>query len=238
MLSLPLAFLAGLLSILSPCVLPLLPIVLGAAASEGRHGPFALAAGVAISFVTVGLFVALFGWGIGLDAGFFRVLAAVLLIVVGVTLVVPLLQTRLAVAAGPMSGWIDAQFGESVRGGHWGQFGMGVLLGAVWSPCVGPTLGAASLLAARGENVGQVALTMIAFGFGAALPLGLLGLLSREMLSRWRSRMLTAGSSIKTGLGIVLIAAGLLIVAGQDKRLEAYLVERSPAWLTELTTRF
>jgi len=238
MLSISLAFFAGVLSILSPCVLPLLPIVLGSAAAEGRRGPVALAAGLAISFVIVGLFVALFGWSIGLDAGFFRTFGALLLIAVGSALAIPTLQGHLAVAAGPMSGWIDAQFGGSIRNGHWGQFGMGILLGTVWSPCVGPTLGAASLLAAQGKNLGQVAFTMAAFGVGAAVPLVLLGFLSREVLLRWRTRMLATGGALKTVLGVALIAAGLLIVTGQDKRLEATLVEISPAWLTTLTTRF
>ena len=60
-----------------------------------------------------------------------------------------------------------------------GQFAVGLLLGAVWSPCVGPTLGAASLLASQGKDLPQVALTMVVFGIGAAVPLILLGLLSR-----------------------------------------------------------
>ena len=89
-----------------------------------------------------------------------------------------------------------------------GQFGLGLLLGAVWSPCVGPTLGAASLLAAKGENLGQVAITMLAFGIGAALPLMLLGFLSREAMMRWRGRLMEAGRGGKTLLGVLLLAIG------------------------------
>ena len=73
--TLGLAFLAGILSVLSPCVLPLLPLVLGAAASEHRLGPAALAGGLALSFVAIGLFVATVGFAIGLDAGVFRLAA-------------------------------------------------------------------------------------------------------------------------------------------------------------------
>ena len=100
--TLGLAFLAGLLSILSPCVLPLLPIVLGAAASEHRLGPIALAAGMALSFVSIGLFIATIGFGLGLDGDVFRFVAAALMIVIGGILVVPPLQTRLATAGGPI----------------------------------------------------------------------------------------------------------------------------------------
>lgn len=236
--TLGLAFIAGLLSVLSPCVLPLLPIVLGAAAAEHRLGPAALAAGLALSFVAIGLFVATIGFSIGLDGDFFRVIAAVMLILIGGILLVPAAQVRLAAAAGPLSNWTEQRFGGFSTSGLAGQFGVGLLLGAVWSPCVGPTLGAASVLAARGQDLPQVALTMLAFGIGAALPLLFLGMLSRASLMRWRDRLLGAGSGMKSLLGWLLVLVGLLILTGFDKRIETFLVTISPDWLTTLTTRF
>src|SRR5260370_6711445 len=92
-----LAFLAGVLSILSPCVLPLLPIVLGAAGSEHRVGPVALAGGVSLSFIAIGLFVATIGFALGYDAGWFWGIAAVRLILIGAGLLVPPLQVVVAV---------------------------------------------------------------------------------------------------------------------------------------------
>jgi cytochrome c-type biogenesis protein len=236
--ALTLAALAGVLSVLSPCVLPLLPIVLGAAAAEHRWAPAALALGVAISFTALGLFIATVGFAVGLDAAFFRITAAVVLLAVGLVLVVQPLQVRLAAAGGPVGNLIEETFGNFSTHGIGGQFLLGLLLGAVWAPCVGPTLGAASVLAARGENLGQVTVTMALFGFGAALPLLLMGLASREAMMRWRGRLLNAGSAGKSALGILLIAVGLLILTGLDKSIEAALVEASPAWLTDLTTRY
>ena len=233
-----LAFLAGILSILSPCVLPLLPIVLGSAASEHRYAPAALAAGLALSFVIIGIFVATIGFAIGLDAGVFRAISAVLLIGLGVLLLVPNLSAQVAAAGGPVSNWVEGQFGGIAANGIGGQFALGLMLGAVWSPCVGPTLGAASLLAAKGQNLGEVTLTMLAFGLGAELPLVVLGLLSREAFMRWRGRLMEAGKGGKAVLGGVLIAVGLLVATGLDKTLETVLVEASPDWLTQLTTRF
>lgn len=237
MSSFGLAFLAGILSVLSPCVLPLLPLVLGAAASEHRLGPAALAGGLALSFVTIGLFVATVGFAVGLDTDVFRTVAAILLVMLGLVLMVPAAQTRLAVAAGPLSNWTESRFGGFSTAGLPGQFGVGLLLGAVWSPCVGPTLGAASLLAAQGRDLGAVALTMFLFGLGAALPLLVLGALSREVLMGWRDRMARLGRNLKAGLGLVLVVTGSVILTGLDKRLEAVLVNASPTWLTELTTR-
>src|SRR5215813_3979410 len=91
-----LAFVAGVLSILSPCVLPILPIVLGAAASAERLGPVALAAGLALSFTAFGLFIATIGYAIGINADVLRAAAAVVVIALGLVLTLPRAQAQLA----------------------------------------------------------------------------------------------------------------------------------------------
>jgi cytochrome c biogenesis protein CcdA len=235
---LALAFAAGLLSVLSPCVLPLVPIVLGAAVTVHPLGAVALAAGLALSFSALGLLLALAGFGLGLDEGMFRAAAAAVMILLGVVLVLPSWQARLAAAGGPISAWADRRFGNVASSGLAGQFAIGLLLGAVWSPCVGPTLGAASLLASQGRDLPQVALTMTVFGIGAGLPLILLGLLSRASLMRVRSRLISAGKLGKTLLGVMLVVIGTSIVSGVDRQIEAALVDASPQWLTRLTTAF
>ena len=238
MTTLALAFAAGLLSILSPCVLPLVPIVLGTAIAAHPLGAVALAAGLSLSFTVLGLLLALVGFGLGIDAGMFRVAAAAIMIGLGAVLLVPAWQARLAAAGGPISDWADRRFGGFASSGLAGQFAIGLLLGAVWSPCVGPTLGAASLLASQGHDLLRVALTMAVFGIGAALPLILLGLLSRATLMGVRSRLMSAGKLGKGLLGAAFIVIGVAIVSGADKRIEAALVAASPPWLTELTTSF
>ncbi len=237
-LSYTLAFLAGLVSIFSPCVLPLLPIVLGTAVSHHRLGPLALTGGLALSFLGIGLFVALIGFSLGLDSEKFRIAGSLLLIAVGAVLVWPSLQTHLSMAASPITNWVQARFGGKERSGLAGQFGLGLLLGAVWIPCVGPTLGAASVLAAQGRNLGQVTLTMLLFAIGSVVPLLLLGILSREVLLRWRGRMLATGQGGKVALGVVLLATGALLLSGLDKLLETAILTAMPEWLNEFATRF
>src|SRR5262245_51840475 len=105
MAGIALALLAGLLSTLSPCVLPLVPIVIATALGEHRLGPVALAAVLALSFVVIGLFIATVGFAAGLDTEVFRSIAAVLLILVGAVLLMPRLQLQLAAAAGPIGSW-------------------------------------------------------------------------------------------------------------------------------------
>jgi cytochrome c-type biogenesis protein len=238
MTSVGLALLAGLVSTLSPCVLPLVPFIVGTALGEHRFGPVALAAGLALSFVTIGLFVATVGFSAGLDQELFRSIAAVLMIIVGGVLLMPRLQFQFATVATPIGNWASEKASGFSTHGLGGQFVVGLMLGAVWSPCVGPTLGAASVLAARAENLTVVALTMFAFGIGAALPLLAIGAMSREALGHWRSRLFAAGSGGKILMGVILVAIGTLILTGIDKSIETILVDASPAWLIELTTRF
>jgi cytochrome c-type biogenesis protein len=236
--TLGLAFLAGALSTLSPCVLPLIPVVLGTAASAHRLGPFALALGLASAFVLVGLFAATIGFSIGLDADAFRMIAAALMILVGAVLIVPLFQSRLALAAGPASHWANERLAGLSTTGLAGQFGVGVLLGVAWSPCVGPTLGAASLLASQERELPRVAATMLVFGLGASAPLLVIGIMSRELMRRVRDHLLSVGQHLKAALGVAFVLIGAAIVTGVDKQIETALVEASPQWLTDLTTRY
>ena len=231
-------FLAGIFSTLSPCVLPLLPLVLGAAVAAHRFGMLALAAGMVLSFVTVGLSAATLGFSAGLTGELFRWISAALLGAMGLVLLSAPLQQRFALAAGGLGNAGHAWMARFSPSGLGGQFLIGLMLGAIWSPCVGPTLGAASLLAARGENLTSVAVVMLAFGAGAALPLLIVGSLSREAMNRWRGRLLGAGAGGKTALGLGAITIAVLILTGLDHWMEAALVRLSPGWLTELTTRF
>jgi cytochrome c-type biogenesis protein len=181
-----LSLLAGMLSTLSPCVLPLLPIIFGSAVAVHRFGALALAAGLTLSFVSIGLFVATLGFSLGLDDGVFRWIGASVLLGIGVVLLSEVFQARLAMAASPLAAGAEELIERLNPVGLRGQFLIGLLLGLVWSPCVGPTMGAAATLAARRQDLLEVAALMIIFGLGAALPMLLIGSLSRKIITRWR----------------------------------------------------
>jgi len=233
-----LGFVAGLLSTLSPCVLPLVPILVATALGQHRFGPAALAAGLTLSFAAVGLFIATIGVAIGLDQGLLRQGAGLVLALFGIVLLAAPLQRRLATATSGLGAVGTGLLARSDANGWRGQFAVGLVLGLAWSPCVGPTLGAATTLAAQGRHLGQIAVLMVVFGLGAGVPLLILGTLSREAVLRWRGRLQAAGRRGKLVFGVVLLALGAAIVTGADKGFETWAVDHSPDWLTALTTRY
>lgn len=231
-------FLAGLLSTLSPCVLPIIPILLGSAANAHPKAPLALAGGLAISYAIIGTGLAWAGSVLNLDASLFRTVGAAILGLLGLVLLSGNLQQRFALATAGVGNAGNSLISRMQLDGLWGQFAIGMVLGVVWSPCVGPTLGAAVVLASQGSQLPQVALLMGAFGVGAALPVVALAYISRSAMMKMRGKLMQAGKAGKSILGIIMIALAATILSGADKRVEAWLVDQSPAWLTRLTTQF
>jgi cytochrome c biogenesis protein CcdA len=229
-------FAAGSLSVLSPCVLPLVPILIGTAASAHRRGPLALAAGLTLSFAVIGVLLASAGASLGLDQTVFRNIAALMLLGFGVLLLSSGLQERFAVAASSVSSAGHGMLTRMTLDGMSGQFVLGLLLGLVWLPCVGPTLGATLTLASQGQQLGQVMLVMALFGLGAGLPLVILGSLSRVAMLRLRGRLLAVGRQGKKALGAVMLLLGIFILSGLDKRFETWVLDVAPPWLTRIGT--
>ena len=232
-----LAYVAGALTILSPCVLPLVPIVLSSAAQRHRLAPLALAAGLVVAFTATGFIVAAFGQALGIDTLVVRAAGAVVLCIAGVVLLVPRLQDALTRVATPLAAWAShVQSDLSDRSGLWGQALIGALLGVVWAPCVGPTLGAAVALAAEGKDLGEVALVMVAFGLGISTVLLVIAFAARSALARWRGRLMMAGGRGKAVLGALLLLVGVFILTGFDRRIEAFALDHLPDKVTEWST--
>lgn len=233
-----LSFIAGILSILSPCVLPLLPIIVGTALNTHRFGPYVLALGLTISFTVIGVFIATLGNSLGIEPELFRQVVAILFILFGIVLLSTKMQsffTNMTNGLGNSGHRLINKFSTDSLAG---QFGLGLLLGVVWSPCVGPILGAAVTLASQGQQLSQVVVVMAIFGLGAGVPLILLGMLSRQMMMNIRGKLFSVGNIGKKILGAIILFVGLLILTGLDKNLEALLVSMSPEWLTNLSTKF
>lgn len=230
--------LAGILSTLSPCVLPIVPILLGSAGTTSARAPLALAGGLVLSYSIIGTTLAWATSSLGIDPAVFRTVGAVILGLLGIVLMSTALQQRFASATAGIGDAGNNLVSRIRLDGLAGQFGIGLVLGVVWSPCVGPTLGAAVVLASQGSDLSQVALMMGTFGLGAALPVLGLAYLSRSAMLKVRGKLMQAGKTGKALLGAGMIVIAALILTGADKPIETALVEHSPAWLTALTTRY
>lgn len=228
--AIPLALVAGVFGILSPCVWPLVPVVTSSAASSGRSGPVYLALGLSVSFAVAGTLLSFLLVSAGVDPELFRWVAAGLLILVAAVLLVRPLNDWVTLRLSSFSGRFSGLGGRGSASAP-GQFGVGALLGIVWLPCVGPTLGAAIALASMGQSMVMAFAVMFAYGIGTAGVLLAAGLVSGRLLVRWRPQAISAGGLGKKILGGSLLILGLMVLTGFDKYLERLAVEFVPAWI-------
>lgn len=237
MLLVLLSYVAGLLVSISPCVLPILPLVVGGASSKHRLGPAAMAAGLVSAFVLIGLLVATVGVALGISGESVRTGGALMLLLAGALLMLPVggrisawLLSRVATRAGEASDHLGASTSLT------GQFGVGALLGAVWAPCAGPVLGGAIGLAAQEGFSLQAGLQMMAFGLGTVTPLLGLAYGARALIERHRNRMLNWSAKAKPAFGLMLLAAGVLVLTGLDAHIQELALSFLPNWFVEFTT--
>jgi cytochrome c biogenesis protein CcdA len=233
-----LSFAAGAITILSPCVLPVLPVVVGSAGQQHRYGPLVLAAGLIVSFAAAGTVIASAGLAIGLDNSVMRSLAAALLIIVGLVLVSSQLQHRVEGLAAPLANAAGRLLDREVFSGLRGQFFVGTLLGAVWSPCSGSTLGAAIGLASQSGTMLRAAAMMLFFGAGAAVPILAVGYGAKSVLMQNRRSWLRVGVAARGAMGAALMFAGVVVLTGADKVLESAILGHLPAGWVNFVTRY
>jgi cytochrome c-type biogenesis protein len=233
-----LSVVAGGLTTLSPCVFPILPLVVGGAMAGNRLAPLAMGAGMVASFALMGMLVGALGDALGIDGDTIRIAGAVLLIAFGIVMLVPALNNRFTQLMTPLAGFAN-QASSRVEGRSLvGAFALGALLGMVWSPCSGPLLASALTLVATQGNAADGALILGLFGLGAAVPLIAIAYATRAGFARSRDWVLAHIGKLKQGFAWLILLVGIAILFGGDKWLEAQVTQRLPdAWVT-ITTRF
>ncbi len=228
---------AGALTTLSPCVFPLLPVIVGGAVQRHRAAPIAMGLGMAITFTLIGLLVGGLGGALSLAPDDVRRVGAWLLIAFGVVMLVPPLERRFSSLMTPLASSANAATAQVDGGALLGAFALGGLLGLVWSPCAGPLLGSTLALVATAGGAARGAFLLGLFGLGAALPLVGAAYASRAGFGRVREWVLAHADRAKRAMGALLLLVGVLILSGGDHAIEAWVNDRLPdAWLA-LTTR-
>jgi cytochrome c-type biogenesis protein len=229
------AYLAGILTLINPCVLPVLPIVLVSALNADRYGPVALAAGMSVSFVVLGVLITAFGASVGLTQDRMAQIGAVMMIAFGVVLIVPMFANRFEMATAGIAAGADNRMNDVGSAGLKGQFLGGLLLGAVWSPCIGPTLGGAIALASQGENLGYVTLIMTFFALGVSTLILVLGMGAREAIRSRAQALRGLAERSKVILGVTFVAVGLMLFLQWHHIIEAWALDVMPIWLQDLS---
>ncbi|PKO68755.1 MAG: cytochrome C biogenesis protein [Betaproteobacteria bacterium HGW-Betaproteobacteria-16] len=223
---------AGGLTTLSPCVFPMLPLVVGGALQGNRLGPVAMGLGMIFSFAGIGMLLGALGPVLGIDGDSVRFAGAAMLIAFAVVMLVPALSERFARWMLPLANSAHAASSGIQGGSLTGAFLLGGVLGLVWSPCSGPLLGSALTLVASEGGLARGGLILGVFGLGAAIPLVAVAYASRSGFNRSRDWVMARIERVRHAFAVLLGLLGVAILMGWDKRLEAWMVQWMPdAWV-------
>lgn len=234
-LSLPqlgLSLAAGSLTTLSPCVFPLLPLVLGGALQGSRFAPVAMGTGMIVSFAAIGMVIGALGPALGIDADTVRTAGAAMLIAFALVMLIPALGARFTRWMLPIASSANAASSKLDGGSVVGALLLGGVLGLMWSPCSGPLLGSALTLVASEGGVARGGLVLGIFGLGAAIPLVAVAYASRRGFVKVRDWVLARIERVRHVFALLLGMLGVAILTGGDKWLEARVLRWLPeAWV-------
>lgn len=230
LLTIGFAFLAGVITVLSPCVLPLLPVILASATQQGRARPIGMILGFVGSFTVATLALSFLVRALGVPPDINRTLAGIILLLLGLVLAVPILHIAFERFAGSIAARAPAGQGN----GFWGGVATGAGLGLAWTPCVGPIMASVITLAMnQAVDAGAVAVTL-AFALGTALPMAAVMVGGRTLVQKL-SWYQAHSARIQQVLGALLVLTGLAILFGWDRQIQILLLTWFPDWELALT---
>lgn len=224
------AFLAGLVTILSPCILPILPIVLSGSIGDGKRKPLGIITGFILSFVFFTLFLSTIVSATNVSADDLRNLSVVIILIFGLSLLLPNFQV-----------WMEQSFSllsrvapQKQRSGYSGGLLIGLSLGLIWTPCVGPILASVITLAVTNSVSATAALITFAYAIGTAIPMLGVMYLGRNFFQRvpW---LLPNTARIQKGFGVVMILVALALFFNLHRQFQTFVLETYPSYSSILT---
>lgn len=223
------AFLAGVVTIAGPCILPLLPIILGTSTTRSHASrPLFIVLGFTLSFAVFAVLFGQFGRLFGLSPETFRYLAATIIGVFGAAMLFPKIQESLFARIQPLLVKITPRTNADGQGLASG-FILGASLGLVWAPCAGPILGSILTLVASKQNPIQAGSLLVAYALGAGLPMLLIAYGGQAAMNRVRS-LAKYTVLLQRIFGVVIILVAIALFTGADRDFQTALIERAP-WL-------
>ena len=228
------AFLAGIVTVLSPCILPVLPIVLSGGMGGGKSRPLGVISGFVLSFTTVTLALSALVQNLGLDPDVLRLVAAGFILSFGLVLLIPRLKQGFMAGAERLVSLTGRKAPSKRGGGYWSGLTLGLGLGFVWTPCVGPIMaGVATLAMTQQVNLSSVFITL-SYSLGTAVPLFLIMLGGRGLLQRfpWFTKH---SEAVQRGFGVLMIVTALAILLGGDRAFSSWFLQTFPGYGEAIT---
>ncbi len=223
------AFLSGVVTILSPCILPVLPIVLTGSIG-GKSKPIGVVTGFIASFSFFTLVLSALVQTLNIPVNSLRIVAVVIISTFALTMIVPQLHL---IYERVMSRVLRTRK-TSQKNGFTGGFLTGVSLGLIWTPCVGPIMASVITLAVSQQVDGGAVLIIAAYSLGTAIPMFAVMVGGRKLLNRF-PRLSAKGAGIQRVFGVIMLIAALMIAVGADRRFQSYILEKFPSYGTGLT---
>lgn len=226
------AFLAGFVTILSPCILPVLPIVLSGSLSGGKSRPLGVVTGFVGSFTFFTLFLSSIVRATGIPSDLLRNSAVILIFVFGIFLVIPQAQTLFEKLFTKLSSLQKAD--TSNQTGFWGGVLIGASLGLVWAPCVGPILASVITLSITSQVGLAATLITLSYAIGTAIPMLLITYYGRRLFAKvpW---LLEHTVQIQQFFGVLLIFTAIGLYYNVETRFQAYILDKFPQYGAGLT---
>ncbi len=223
------AFLSGIVTILSPCILPVLPIILSGTVG-GKRKPVGIVIGFIISFSLFTLALSALVQTFSISAETLRYVAVAIIVTFGITLMIPKLQLVLE----NFLSKVARTKGSSNRNGFFGGVMTGLSLGLVWTPCVGPIMASVISLAVSQQVDGGAVIIVAAYSLGTSIPMFAIMAGGRKLLNRF-PKITGKTKEIQRFFGVIMIAAGLMIGFGADRTFQTFILKVFPNYGTGLT---
>jgi cytochrome c-type biogenesis protein len=224
MLQLIFAVLAGILTVGAPCILPLLPILLGTSIGyTSKTRPIFIALGFIISFSVVALLLSYLVIHLNIRPDLLRKVAVVALAIFGMFLIWPTPFERLTVY---LSGFINRASAASTTAGtgNFGGFVLGLVLGLIWTPCAGPVLGSILTLIATQTDLAQASILLIAYAIGAGIPMMLVAYGGQAVTTKIRS-IARYSTRIQQVFGLLILGLAVAMYLQYDLLLQSKLLD-------------
>ncbi|MBP9813841.1 cytochrome c biogenesis protein DipZ [Candidatus Woesebacteria bacterium] len=228
------AFLGGIVTILSPCILPILPIVLSGTLTGGKKKPLGVVAGFILSFTFFTLFLTTIIKLTGISADALRTVSVVVIGMFGISLLVPKFQITMEKLFSRLATIAPQQKQNTNRPDFIAGFFIGLSLGLIWTPCVGPILASIITLAATSSINGGAIFITLAYSLGTAIPLFAITYGGRQLLTShpW---LLSHTQSIQKAFGILMLLASLGIFFSWDRQFQSYILNTFPSYGVGIT---